>query len=326
MTSALNSNDLPWLASTTARLFEMRQLDRLPHALLLGGSTGQGQQLLARELAAAILCTQPQAGRACGLCRSCVLHRMGTHEDFHLLVIPEDKKSIGIELVRDLSQQLSLSPQRAPRQVAIIELAEDLTLVANNALLKTLEEPPGAAVLILVSEQPRSLLATIRSRCNQWLLPSPGLNEAIAWLQQHAACSAAQAAWRLLLNNGAPLPALAESSDRGLLELADSLLELLRGQQSALELVRANRNQLPALRRLLLVLLELGVRPESAMTTLPEPLPQLLGLTARMHSSSLQRITQLLWQSRHWTGSGIREDLQMLVPLEQLQHATVAGA
>jgi hypothetical protein len=244
----------------------------------------------------------------------------GTHEDLQLLLPPEGKNSIGIDPVRELCAQLTLTPQRAPRQVALLALAEQLTLAATNALLKTLEEPPGSALLILVSEQPRALLPTVRSRCRQVLIGTPALPQALGWLQTSARLAPAEAAWRLLLNAGAPLAALDEGESDGALKLAAGLLAVLRRQVGSAQLVRQEKPQIPLLRRVLLALLEWSARPLPAevAAVLPRPLPELFGLTARMHSSSLQQIAQLAWRSRQWVGSGVREDLQLLVPLDQL--------
>lgn len=323
--------DLPWLRTPLAALLSELRDGTLPHAVLVGGAPGLGQPLLAAALAAAALCTQLTATGACGQCRSCQLLALGTHEDFQSLAPPEDKHSIGIDSVRELCAQLSFSSQRAPRQVGLIGLAEQLTVAATNALLKTLEEPPGGALLVLVSERPRALLATVRSRCRQVLLATPPLPLALDWLTTECRLPPADAAWRLLLNSGAPLAALAESDGEAgaALRLCAGLLAMLRGQVSAAALVRQEKSQLAALRRVLLVLLELTARPlpRSVSERLPRPLPELLGLTARVRSSSLWQIAQLGWRSRQWVGSGVREDLQLLVPLEQLvQSMDAAGA
>lgn len=321
--------DLPWLrAPLTALVAELRN-GTLPHAVLIGGAPGLGQALVAQALAATALCTQPTATGACGSCRSCQLLALQTHEDYQSLAPPEGKSSIGIDPVRELCAQLALSPQRAPRQVALLALAEQLTIPATNALLKTLEEPPGGALLVLVSEQPRALLATVRSRCRQVLLATPPLQASLDWLTADRRLAPADASWRLLLNSGAPLAASTETDAEGALRLAAGLLALLRGQVSPAALVRAEKAQLPALRRVLLVLLELAARPLPAdlAAVLPRPLGELLGLTARMRSSSLWQIAQSGWRSRQWVGSGVREDLQLLVPLEQLvQSMDTAGA
>lgn len=327
----LTAHDVPWLAPALQALLRELREGSLPHAVLVGGAPGLGQSVLAQALAAAALCTQLTPSGACGRCRSCQLRELGMHEDFQSLLPPEGKNSIGIDAVRDLCAQLALGPQRAPRQVALIGLAEQLTVAATNALLKTLEEPPGAALLVLVSEQPRALLATLRSRCRQLLLPTPPVDQALAWLSGPQSVPPADAAWRLALNSGAPLAALAESeAEAGLaLRLGAGLLAMLRGQVSAAALVRQEKHQLAALRRVLLVLLELTARPlpQSPSAQLPRPLPELLGLTARMRSSSLWQIAQLGWRSRQWVGSGVREDLQLLAPLEQLvQSMDAAGA
>lgn len=311
-----------WLAPIWSGLLKELTTGTLPHAVLIGGAPGLGQLTLAQALVAAALCTQPTAAGACGLCRSCQLHQLSTHEDVQVLMPDAGKHSIGIDPVRELCAQLALSPQRAPRQVALVALAEQLTVAATNALLKTLEEPPGSALLILVAEQPRALLPTVRSRCRQVLLSTPALPQSLAWLHAQG-LPAADASWRLLLNAGAPLAARDETEAESALKLAAGLLALLRRQVGSAQLVRQEKPQIGLLRRVLLAVLEWSARPVPAEVAahLPPPLPDLLGLTARMHSSSLLPIARLAWRSRQWVGSGVREDLQLLVPLEQLMQS-----
>lgn len=134
--------------------------DRLAHAYLFAGPEGVGKRLVALALARALFC---QEGGGCGHCASCrkVDHR--NHPDLH--VLEPDGSSIKIEQVRSLQHDLHLRPLESSRRICLIEAAETLTTGAANALLKTLEEPRGSTLLILISSQPHRLLDTIRSRC-----------------------------------------------------------------------------------------------------------------------------------------------------------------
>jgi DNA polymerase III subunit delta' len=149
---------------------------RLPHALLFVGPPGVGKSLVARTLAMALLCERFSESQleACGECRSCRLMLAGTHPDFLPLACPEGKSELPIELLvgsrenrgrEGLCHDLSLRPMMARRRVAVIEDADRMSLEAANALLKTLEEPPPYAVIVLIAGDSASILPTIRSRC-----------------------------------------------------------------------------------------------------------------------------------------------------------------
>ena len=133
---------------------------RLAHAYLFSGPDGVGKRLMALALARAIVCHEQ---RGCGDCQACrkIDHR--NHPDLHIL--QPDGTSIKIEQVRSLQKGLNLKPLEANRKICLIEEAESMTLGAANALLKTLEEPRGDTLLILLTAYPNRLLETIRSRC-----------------------------------------------------------------------------------------------------------------------------------------------------------------
>ncbi|RMF26035.1 MAG: DNA polymerase III subunit delta', partial [Chloroflexi bacterium] len=129
---------------------------RLGHAYLFTGPTGVGKGTLAQALAQAVLCTGDAP--PCGRCRACRLVEAGHHPDLHWLA-PQDG-SLKIEQVRELERQLALTPVEGSRHVAVLEGMEQATVGAANALLKTLEEPPPAVLLILLTEEADALLPT----------------------------------------------------------------------------------------------------------------------------------------------------------------------
>lgn len=133
---------------------------RLAHAYLFTGPEGIGKRLMALALARAIVCHEQ---RGCGHCPGCRKIDHQNHPDLHLL--EPDGSSIKIEQIRIFQRELSLKPLEAPRKICLIEQAEAMTVGAANALLKTLEEPRGDTLLVLLSAQPNRLLETIRSRC-----------------------------------------------------------------------------------------------------------------------------------------------------------------
>ncbi len=139
--------------------------NRVAHAYLFEGPNGCGRRTTALALVQALFCGAPVAGDACGTCPSCRKLAAGHHPDLHLLEPLPDKRDIAIEQVRELQQVLSLRPYEASRKACLIYPAERMTVGAANSLLKTLEEPPGHAVIILLAAQTDLLLPTVRSRC-----------------------------------------------------------------------------------------------------------------------------------------------------------------
>lgn len=134
------------------------------HAYILQGASGIGKQVVARAFAQAFLCLQPEEdGDGCQNCKSCYLFQAGTHPDF-ILLQPEGT-SIKIEQVRQLQQLLVVKPALKKGRVLVIEQAEKMTAEAANSLLKAMEEPPPGTLFLLLTERPRALLETIRSRC-----------------------------------------------------------------------------------------------------------------------------------------------------------------
>ena len=150
------------------RLRRLLETDRLPHALLFSGPEGVGKRRTAEALAATLLCSSPAAGHPCGTCESCRAFSRGIHPDF-FFVVPEavgkGARSIRIEAMRALGSALARPPELAPRQVALIDDAQRMNEAAANSFLKTLEEPTGDVVFLLVTGMRAALLDTVVSRC-----------------------------------------------------------------------------------------------------------------------------------------------------------------
>ena len=171
-------------------------MEEPPHALLLAGPARTGRTLLALELASLLNCEAANLGdRPCGECRACRLTAERNHPDV-LHLEPGDSfcrgggghqphpgsRDIRICQVRGLIESVSRYPFEGRFRVIIIEPADRMGLEAANTLLKTLEEPPPATVLLLITAAPESLLETIRSRCRTLavsLVPDGAIEEAL---------------------------------------------------------------------------------------------------------------------------------------------------
>lgn len=143
--------------------------DSLPPSLIFAGPAGVGKRLTAMAAAQALNCLTPAESDdgsrdACGSCSACTRIARGVHPDV-LIVGPGDSGAIKIDQVREIVDRTAYRPFEGKRRVVIVDEADALLIAAQNALLKTLEEPPPSSVFMLVTARPDMLLATVRSRC-----------------------------------------------------------------------------------------------------------------------------------------------------------------
>ncbi len=138
--------------------------DKISHAYIINGQRGAGKKLLTRLFAMTLQC-KSGGSEPCGECQSCIQTKNGNQPDI-ITVKHEKPASIGVEDIREqLTGDMMIKPYSSPYKIYIIPEADLMTVQAQNALLKTLEEPPAYAVIFLLTENADSLLATIRSRC-----------------------------------------------------------------------------------------------------------------------------------------------------------------
>ncbi|RSM31511.1 DNA polymerase III subunit delta' [Aeromonas salmonicida] len=214
----------PWLIPDWHALSQTALAGRLGHAWLLLGDPGLGKEQLAERLARLHLCQQPDRGEPCGQCHSCQLFDKGHHPDLGTVTV--DSKTIGVEAIREICARLQNSAQLGRGKVVIIPDAERMTESAANALLKTLEEPAGDSLLLLIASQVSRLLPTILSRCHKHVCQLPTEGETVRWLaeQGHQATLT-----QVRICQGAPLRVLRyieEQQDGKRRELLESFVSL----------------------------------------------------------------------------------------------------
>lgn len=176
---------LPWQQHLWEHLCSYSAQKRIPQALLITGNKGLGKQQLAGQFAVALLCATPKAnGTACGLCSSCLLFNADTHPDFIQVQPEEPGKGITIGQIRSLIARLTLKPQYETHRIVIINPADKMNNAAANAFLKCLEEPTERTLLILITEKPAKLPATIISRCQKLAVATPDKDTVVSWLAE----------------------------------------------------------------------------------------------------------------------------------------------
>ena len=231
-----------------------RELHARPsHAYLFAGPRGVGKSLVAQGLVHSMVCERApgenfcctpdrcpiRAGvgttettrvrdknaKTCECCPACVQTALGVHPDVAHVEKAVNRTDVLIEQLREMMAQLALKPSRAPMRLAILDDAETLNIPGQNALLKTLEEPPGHAIIFVVSASERALIDTVRSRLRPVRFPplSPAEVEEIVVAQGKVDKKRAHAIARLARGSAARGLALIEGDEPPLKELLEGL-------------------------------------------------------------------------------------------------------
>jgi DNA polymerase-3 subunit delta' len=195
-----HSRPLGLLAGSIAR-------GSLPPSLLFTGPEGVGKRLAAQAVAEALNCLSPNGRDACGACTACRRIARGSHPDV-LAVDPPEVGATKIEAVRPVIAAAAYRPFEGRCRVVIVNDADRLTDDAANALLKSLEEPPGGTVFILVTARPEVLLATIRSRCSRLRFGRLAASDVARFLIERQGLDAEEAHAAAAVADGSPGRAL----------------------------------------------------------------------------------------------------------------------
>lgn len=217
---------------------------------MICGEAGVGKAELAGAIAHLLVCERPGLDKAepCGECKQCQLVSAGSHPDIRRFAPEKKSRVIKVDQIRALSGFAVVSPQVARRKVIIVDRADLLNISAGNALLKTLEEPSSDVMLLLLQETGRPVLPTLRSRCQQLVIPTPLPDVADQWLlaqidQYHSdrRFTADQRQQALRLARYAPMQALAYLLDDFLSERAEALAQFRGFMKGSVSLSDATR-------------------------------------------------------------------------------------
>ena len=197
------------------------------HAYLITGPSGIGKTLIARETAKALLCSQPSSDGACGVCPACRYVEAGSHPDFRELILASGEKNIKVADVRSrICADVNIFPQISKRKVYLID-GDGLNEEGQNALLKTLEEPPEYAVFILTAVDAGILLDTIVSRSVVISLVPNSEEEILEILEKRLGLSGSDALFYARYSNGIPGHAISLASSPWFSDLRSETVSLL---------------------------------------------------------------------------------------------------
>ncbi|MGA7799712.1 MAG: DNA polymerase III subunit delta' [Gammaproteobacteria bacterium] len=308
---------LPWWTAHWDSLRERRREGRFPHALLLTGAGGLGKGRFAQMLAQALLCDSPTvSGRGCGACVGCTLFAAGSHPDALKVVPAEEGKAIVVDQIRSLCADLSLSSHAGGFKVAVLVPADRMNAAAANSLLKTLEEPSDNTVLVLVSERPAALPATVRSRCQQIRLAVPARDMAQEWLTAQLA-TPEQAALLLDLAAGAPLLALELARTDVITRRHERFAELTALFEGRTEVLTAaaewaqdkNIESLQWFTAWVMDMIRLKSGPQPAGLRNSDLRDGLMALAERVDSKDLHALLDQLWTARRLAATSVNRQL-----------------
>jgi len=210
-----------WLIEPLQNINQRLLQNKLPHAMLVHAPPGSGKRFFTEALAARLLCdsrndlevdsASARPTLACGNCASCNQLRTGNQIDFKVISPLEDSRNIKVDQVRDFTDWLSRTSRRADAyRIGVVDSVDDMNRSSANALLKTLEEPAVASKIIVLANWPRSIPATITSRCMLVPVAAVPADSAVQWLVDNGVDNAKSCLRRA---HGAPFYAMHAATD-----------------------------------------------------------------------------------------------------------------
>jgi DNA polymerase-3 subunit delta' len=198
----------------------------LSPSLIFAGPDGVGKRLAAVALAQLLNCQQPTPADACGVCPSCKRIARGVHADV-LMIEPGETGTIKVDQARDAIERAAYRPFEGRRRVVIVDDADAMVIEAQNALLKTLEEPPAASMFVLVTSRPDLLLPTVLSRCQRLRFGRLSPADVAAVLMKSHGYEPADAHASASVSDGS-IGAALEGGSEGFVDARDAAMQLLQ--------------------------------------------------------------------------------------------------
>jgi DNA polymerase-3 subunit delta' len=221
----MDFNNIIGQKRVTTSLIRSLENHRIGHAYAFVGAKGIGKRTVARNFAAMVLCQNTKDGKSCLECKSCKLFFSKSNPDF--IELEPEGTSIGVDSIRDLQRDISIKPMYSNHKVYLIPDADRMTIQAQNSLLKTLEEPPDYAVLILTTSNFETLLETIRSRVLRYDFKRNTLNEIYSFLESNFTENLQGIDFIASYSNGIIGTALELANSGELMELREDTLQIL---------------------------------------------------------------------------------------------------
>lgn len=215
-------------SSLIKRLQAILGSDTVVHAYLFTGPEGIGKKTFAGFFAQAILC-ENRGDKPCGVCRSCRMFITGNHPDTAWVRLLEDKKEIIKEQIMDMQSDIKIKPYYSDRKIYFIDKANLMNKSAQNAFLKTLEEPPSYALILLLADSIGSFNPTILSRCQIININRLSDEETARILADRLALDQKEALIYGRMSQGVPGKVLMLASNYKLKELRERMLDTLNG-------------------------------------------------------------------------------------------------
>ena len=228
--------DFAGLDAKMEQLMRSAQAGRIVHALLFVGPGGTGKKSLAELMARTVLCAAHVPDRPCDACPACKKCLNGMHPDVHF-VTPE-KNTIKVDQIRDLTEKLALASYEGGKKIAVIEHAEAMNESAQNALLKTLENPTGDTLFFLLTDAPGALLPTVVSRCLQVRFRCLE-NDSCTQVLEKRGIESGRAQLLSALSQGSVGRALEIDADEGYIELRGRVIDALEGLKKPVDVLGA---------------------------------------------------------------------------------------
>lgn len=212
-----------------AHLRRALQEDRISHACLFTGGKGMGKKMLARTFAMALEC-EGEGEKPCGHCASCSAFLSGTHPD--ILTVRPTKKTLGVDDVREqILEDIKLKQYRYRYKIYLVEQADTMTVQAQNALLKILEEPPSYGIFLLMAERMEAFLPTVLSRTVVLQMQPVPAHEIEKYLQTKKMLSDSEAAVCSTYAQGSIGQALSLLEDADFHKMREDILDKLERLQ-----------------------------------------------------------------------------------------------